>query len=182
VVKQTPAGGHFQGNKNELLEVLRDFPSPVPQIVEATPPETIAGQDIRDLRPLERWTTDRLTLLGDAAHAMTPNLGRGASEAIEDGISLAGFLSRVDRTDRVAVRDALAAFEERRRGATTPIQKRSNRLGWLLSQRFPGYVPMRERVMKQVTARVMPKKVEREFAAMASERDEGRSVASPSAS
>ena len=67
-----------------------------------------------DRDPLPRWTFGRTTLLGDAAHAIYPNGSNGASQAILDARSLAFHLATVP-----AVEDALAAYEEDRRPATT---------------------------------------------------------------
>ncbi len=60
-------------------------------IVESTQPEHIIHTDISDLTPHRDWVRGRVALLGDAAHATTPNLGQGAAQAIEDAwaISLA---------------------------------------------------------------------------------------------
>ena len=46
-----------------------------------------------DLAPLERWHTDRVVLMGDAAHAMVPHQGQGANQTIEDAIVLADCLA-----------------------------------------------------------------------------------------
>jgi 2-polyprenyl-6-methoxyphenol hydroxylase-like FAD-dependent oxidoreductase len=52
-------------------------------LVEAAEEGTILRTDIYDREPLgERWGIGRVTLLGDAAHPMTPNLGQGACQAI----------------------------------------------------------------------------------------------------
>jgi 2-polyprenyl-6-methoxyphenol hydroxylase-like FAD-dependent oxidoreductase len=45
-------------------------------------------REIVDRDPIKKWGSGRVTLLGDAAHAMTPNLGQGACQAIEDGVVL----------------------------------------------------------------------------------------------
>ena len=59
-------------------------------LVEAAEEGTILRTDIYDREPLgERWGIGRVTLLGDAAHPMTPNLGQGACQAIEDAVVLA---------------------------------------------------------------------------------------------
>jgi salicylate hydroxylase len=47
---------------------------------------------IYDRAPLNAWSTDRITLLGDAAHAVTPHLGQGANQSVEDAITLAVLL------------------------------------------------------------------------------------------
>ena len=48
---------------------------------------------LHDLAPLDRWHTDRVVLMGDAAHAMVPHQGQGANQTIEDAIVLADCLA-----------------------------------------------------------------------------------------
>jgi len=91
--------------------------------------EAIIGQidttfrwGLYDREPLPRWTSGRLTLLGDAAHPMLPHLGQGANQAIEDGVALAAVLSRADRA--TAPR-ALSVYESVRREHTADVQRRA---------------------------------------------------------
>jgi salicylate hydroxylase len=72
-----------------------------------------------DRDPLERWTKGRITLLGDAAHAMLPFFAQGAAQAIEDGFVLARCLRTADRD---SVRQALQRYEEIRRPRTSKVQ------------------------------------------------------------
>jgi 2-polyprenyl-6-methoxyphenol hydroxylase-like FAD-dependent oxidoreductase len=69
-----------------------------------------------DQDPLPRWSHGRVTLLGDAAHPMLPRGANGGAQSILDTTALAECLSRI--ADPVA---ALAAYEERRRPATTKV-------------------------------------------------------------
>jgi 2-polyprenyl-6-methoxyphenol hydroxylase-like FAD-dependent oxidoreductase len=64
-------------------------------LLEKTQPEEILRTDISDLRPLATWSSGRTGLIGDAAHATTPNLGQGAAMAIEDAFVLANFFAQV---------------------------------------------------------------------------------------
>jgi salicylate hydroxylase len=75
-----------------------------------------------DREPLPKWTSGRLTLLGDAAHPMLPHAGQGANQAIEDGVALAAILSRADRASAPR---ALAIYEKLRRERTAGVQQRS---------------------------------------------------------
>ena len=54
---------------------------------------------IYDRAPLKTWLTDRITLPGDAAHAVTPQLGQGANQAVEDAITLAVLLQDAQAAD-----------------------------------------------------------------------------------
>jgi salicylate hydroxylase len=73
-----------------------------------------------DREPLPRWTTGRLTLLGDAAHPMLPHVGQGANQAIEDGVALATILSEADPESAPA---ALQVYETVRRERTARVQR-----------------------------------------------------------
>lgn len=110
--------------KNELLAQFRGWHRPVEAIIEATEPDAILRNDIHDREPLQRWSVERVTLLGDAAHPMTPNLGQGACQALEDAVVLGECLSR--RADSV---EALREYETRRRGRANRIVRQSWRLG-----------------------------------------------------
>jgi salicylate hydroxylase len=71
-----------------------------------------------DREPLRRWSTDRITLLGDAAHPMLPHAGQGSNQAIEDAVVLAYFLGRPELT----VPEALRRYESVRRPRTRLLQ------------------------------------------------------------
>jgi len=64
-----------------------------------------------------RWFSGRLVLLGDAAHAMAPNLGQGANSALVDGVVLAEELAGAS-----SVADALAGYDKRRRRLARRVQ------------------------------------------------------------
>ena len=58
-------------------------------LLEKTRAQDILRTDISDLRPLTQWSSGRIGLIGDAAHAATPNLGQGGAMAVEDALVLA---------------------------------------------------------------------------------------------
>ena len=80
-----------------------------------------------DRAPLPRWSSGRLTLLGDAAHPMLPHLGQGVNQALEDAVALATLLGA--RASSAGVPRALAAYEELRRDRTARVQVGSRRNG-----------------------------------------------------
>ena len=73
--------------------MCRDRAAPVPEIIEGTSEDAILQDDIVDRPPLRWWGRSGVTLLGDAVHACTPNLGQGACQALEDAVVLAHCLS-----------------------------------------------------------------------------------------
>jgi 2-polyprenyl-6-methoxyphenol hydroxylase-like FAD-dependent oxidoreductase len=111
-----PAGG----SKAAVTERYRGWPRHVRGMLEATDEAAILRTDIVDRDPLKRWGQDRVTLLGDAAHPMYPDMAQGAGQAIEDAICLAGTLRRA--ADPVA---GLRDYEERRRDRANGFVKTS---------------------------------------------------------
>ncbi|TCC53381.1 monooxygenase [Kribbella capetownensis] len=100
-----------------------DWHDPIPKLLAGT--ENVLHSDIYDLGlPLVPFVQGRVVLLGDAAHAMTPDLGRGACSAIED----AGALARQLR-ETPEVTTALSQYDAERRPATTKLVKRSRVIG-----------------------------------------------------
>jgi salicylate hydroxylase len=81
---------------------------------------------LHDLAPLDRWHTDRVVLMGDAAHAMVPHQGQGANQTIEDAVALADCLA-ADASPA-----ALPAYARRRRKRTTAVQWLSRRTADLM--------------------------------------------------
>lgn len=120
-----PAGGGR--NDDHHAEVTRRFASfaePVPGLVAATPPASVIRNDIVDLEPTTGWVSGRVVLIGDAAHATTPNMGQGACMAIEDAVALGAALSRGIEPG------ALAAWEAER----TPRAHRVVRRSWTIGR------------------------------------------------
>jgi len=81
--------------------------------------ETTFRSALHDRDPSPSWTRGRLTLLGDAAHAMLPHLGQGANQSIEDGMALATILANAGRE---SVTGALLAYERLRRERAAKVQ------------------------------------------------------------
>ncbi|HEX6520480.1 MAG TPA: FAD-dependent monooxygenase [Streptosporangiaceae bacterium] len=81
-----------------------------------------------DREPLQRWSTSRVTLLGDAAHPMLPHHGQGANQAIEDAVALAVCLAQASGAP---VSAALRRYEVTRRPHATRVQLGSRGSGSL---------------------------------------------------
>jgi 2-polyprenyl-6-methoxyphenol hydroxylase-like FAD-dependent oxidoreductase len=110
--------------------VFESWHDPIPRLIAGS--EKILQNDICDLTtPLMPFAHGRVVLLGDAAHAMTPNLGRGACSAIEDAGALGRHLASADLSQ------ALTAYDAERRPATTKLVKRSRSLGRLAQTENP---------------------------------------------
>jgi len=131
------------GAKARLLRLFGDWHRPVPQLIEATPEAEILKNGTYDRPPVRRWGRGRVTLLGDAAHPTTPNLGQGGCMAIEDAAVLARCLTETDD-----VPAALRAFEARRYRRTAWITRESLRYGRIAQWQHAAAVRVRELVFR----------------------------------
>ncbi|MCR2807917.1 FAD-dependent oxidoreductase [Paenibacillus soyae] len=121
--------------KKLALVKFRDWYSPVPAVIEATPPSAILSHPIYDLAPLKQWSKGRVTLLGDAAHPMLPNLGQGGAQAMEDAVVLAGHLRH--QPSGTALIEALRGFENTRIRRVRQIVRQSRLMGRLMQLESP---------------------------------------------
>lgn len=79
-------------DSHTVAEHFNGFHPLVLQLIEATLPEHTILTDLTDLAPIPKWYADHLCLIGDAAHATTPNMGQGACQAIEDAYIIGKLL------------------------------------------------------------------------------------------
>jgi salicylate hydroxylase len=108
----------------EFLGLFDDFPEPVQELIAAIPAPDLFKWGLRDREPLEVWTRGRVTMLGDAAHPMTPYLGQGACMAIEDGMILGrAFAASQD------LEEAFSRYEAARRDRANGVQLASRYQG-----------------------------------------------------
>jgi 2-polyprenyl-6-methoxyphenol hydroxylase-like FAD-dependent oxidoreductase len=109
-----------------LLARVQGWHAPVAAMVGETPADQLVVTDIHDRPPLATWTQGRVTLLGDAAHPMSPFMGQGANMALEDAATLARRLA--EAPDYAS---AFNAYEAARIPRTTRIAKQSRQLGMM---------------------------------------------------
>jgi 2-polyprenyl-6-methoxyphenol hydroxylase-like FAD-dependent oxidoreductase len=134
------------GRKAELLRHFGRWHEPIPALIRATEGAEILRNDVYDREPLKSWGVGRVTLLGDAAHPMTPNLGQGACQAIEDAVVLAGCV-------REASDAALRLYEKRRKGRTATIVRRSRLVGRIGQLENPLLCGLRDALAKATPLR-----------------------------
>ncbi|HEX2233457.1 MAG TPA: NAD(P)/FAD-dependent oxidoreductase [Thermoleophilaceae bacterium] len=142
--------GPSPGRKQRLLEIFGDWPAPIGTAIERTPEEQIDGLPVYERRPQKKWGAGRVTLLGDAAHAMTTNTSQGGNMAIEDGLALARRLKAGAEDPQAALRE----YERVRYARTTPLVKQSHFFAWLGA--WDGVV--RPRIRDRMMAFVVPRK------------------------
>lgn len=136
-------------SKEELEENFKEFHFPIPQVLAGTIPESIIWNDIIDLEPIPNYAFGNTVLIGDAAHATTPNMGQGACMAIEDAAVLMSCLAK--NPDPVI---AFQDFEKRRLARTHKIVSDSRRLGVIAQLENPLLI-----VLRNILFRMIPKKV-----------------------
>ncbi|MFH9065702.1 FAD-dependent monooxygenase [Streptomyces coeruleorubidus] len=113
----------------DTLAVVRrrfgDWHDPIPELLSATRSDAVLHHDIHELvTPLPSFTAGRVVLLGDAAHAMTPNLGQGACQALEDAAVLAAALAT-----EPTVESALARYDTERRPRSQSVARAARQAG-----------------------------------------------------
>lgn len=129
--------------KAALLELYRDWPERVLATIEATPESAILRNDIID-RPFRRdWGRGPVTLLGDAAHPMTPDRGQGAAQAIEDAVVLGRCMSAAANPV-----EALRRYERRRRARTRHFVRQSRMIGRMAQLESPAARWLRDTLMR----------------------------------
>ena len=144
-----PPDGKNADEKAALLNLFGKWHAPIPALLEAADPASILRNDIYDRPPLRWWGRGRATLLGDAAHPMTPYLGQGGCQAIEDALALARALP-----SGKAVEEALRAYERARIPRSTMFVKRSKAVGRMAQAANPVLVALRNAVLRRVPPRL----------------------------
>lgn len=135
--------------KADLWRAFADLHAPVGELIGNTDPDALLHNDIVDVKPVKRYHFGRVLLLGDAAHAMTPNMGQGACQGIEDAVVLQQCLRQRPGDWQAACRD----FETRRLPRTTAIVNRSFALGKIAQVSSPWLAGLRNAAFRLLPAR-----------------------------
>jgi len=113
------------GDVEELRAAYADFHPDARALLDACSEVLKSALYVRD--PLPDWSTDRMTLLGDACHPMMPFMAQGAGQAIEDAV----VLSRALTEEALPLGERLRRYEDARKGRTARIQIGSRENSWL---------------------------------------------------
>ncbi|TDD19104.1 FAD-dependent monooxygenase [Nonomuraea diastatica] len=147
----SPAGAVHGDEREELLRRFGDWHEPIPSLLRAADPAKIIRNDIFSFgTPLPALHSGRVAFAGDAAHPMTPNLGQGACQAIEDAVVLA-----FPAGGSPAVEDVLPAYTAARLDRTWKIVRQSMTICRLTRVRHPLAVRLRDLGMS-TAARLSP--------------------------
>lgn len=82
-----------------ISDLFENWHNPIQDLIKSTSPDSITRTKIADRDMFFPWGVGNVTLLGDAAHMMTPNLGQGCCQSFEDAVVLANYLGRSNSLD-----------------------------------------------------------------------------------
>lgn len=133
----------------DLQKIFAGYHAPIPAILAQWRDEQLIWNDLSDLKPLDRFAYGRTVLIGDAAHATTPNLGQGACQAIEDAVFLAEMLKKYPDPEQ-----AFRFFEQKRLPRTRFIVETSRRMGAIAQWQNPVLAGLRN-----ILFRLIPRSV-----------------------
>ena len=143
-----PAPPGRRAADNELAELVRLFGrwhQPIPGLLASAAPRDVLRHDVAELAgPLPSFHRGRVALLGDAAHPMTPNLGQGACQALEDAAVIARLAAGAEPDEVAAL---LASYTAARLPRTRNIVRWSRRAGTMTTWAAPPAVAVRNTVM-----------------------------------
>jgi 2-polyprenyl-6-methoxyphenol hydroxylase-like FAD-dependent oxidoreductase len=130
--KNSPnADAHDMSPREELLQLFAGWCEPVSELIRGTPLSSLIRNPVFDRKPVRKWGEGSVTLMGDAIHPLTPNLGQGGCLAIEDAAILARCLSKyaapTNSASSIAV--ALRKFEMLRFARTATVARCSRIYG-----------------------------------------------------
>jgi len=135
ITQAVSANGHDKPGDilAHLLALSHGFPPTVQQIIGSIQADRIHRADLYDLPTLTTWQHDRCTLLGDAAHATTPNIGQGACQTIEDAYVIAASIAQNE-----SIPSAFRQYELARKAKADRVVKLSRQIGQLVN--LPGWL------------------------------------------
>ncbi|MFC0674530.1 FAD-dependent monooxygenase [Brachybacterium hainanense] len=151
------AGIDEPGDPALLRELFGSWHRPIPELIDATDPAAMQYLPIEELSgDLPTFARGRAVLLGDAAHAMTPDLGQGGGMAMEDAATLVGLIAPFAGTEcgdaPELLDEALRRYDELRRPRPQRVAARSRMIGRLAHAPGPLLCAARDLVVRATPA------------------------------
>jgi 2-polyprenyl-6-methoxyphenol hydroxylase-like FAD-dependent oxidoreductase len=143
-------------NARDLARHFSHFHHPVPEILRRATQFPLIHNDIYDLAPLPHYAFGNKLLIGDAAHATTPNMGQGACQAIEDAATLYVELQKDQSIEQV-----FAAFEAKRMERTQYVISQSRLVGNMAQLSNPLLASLRNVVLRLMPASAREKQFDK---------------------
>ncbi|MGH8436268.1 MAG: FAD-dependent monooxygenase [Pseudomonas sp.] len=127
---------------DELKEIFSGACSQVRRLLEFV--QTDKRWDISVMDPVPNWTSGRIALMGDSAHAMLQAMAQGACQAVEDGVWLAEYLAASGGDYATA----FSGYEEHRKMRAVRMQYQS-RYYWEVFHASGVYAELRKQMLKR---------------------------------
>jgi salicylate hydroxylase/6-hydroxynicotinate 3-monooxygenase len=124
-----------EGDVDELRKAYSGFHPEVRSVLQACP--GVYKWALLERDPLPRWGEERVVLLGDACHPMTPYMAQGAGSALEDAVVLA---RSIERSGTDGLEEAFRLYEDTRKPRASAIQAKSSSNTWMRNDADPGWV------------------------------------------
>jgi len=145
-------------NATNLSELFSNFDPIVTELIEATPSDQIIEAELSDLELLKTWHKGKVCLMGDAAHATTPNMGQGANQAIESAWVLADCLAK-----EADYKTAFESYQKIRQAKASQIVKMSWQIGQMAHLKNPILTTFRNTLLRITPAAIGRKQLEQVF-------------------
>ena len=144
-------------NEN-IIELFKNFHPEIVKIISETKNDKIVFNDIIDLQPINKWQQGKVCLVGDAAHATTPNMGQGACQAVEDAYILGKLFGQGKSAE-----EAFTQYEKLRMGKAHFIVNTSWTIGKVAHFQNSAAVWLRNALVKTIPKSVNEKQLDKIF-------------------
>ncbi|EAY27057.1 FAD-dependent monooxygenase [Microscilla marina] len=161
----TSAGGKDDPKslKQDLLSIYKDFPPLVLDFIKTAQVANILRNDIYDLNPGSQWHRGRVALVGDAAHATTPNMGQGGNQALESAWVLAECMAKVVQQPQ-RLTTGFAQYQQQRLKKAHKVVKDSWRISRLVNLKSGIARGVRNLAMQYMPPRLAEANMEKVYA------------------
>lgn len=149
---------HLVKEDSNLLEMYKEFHHDVLSLIEATPKTSVILNDIIDLQPITKWHKNKICLVGDAAHATTPNMGQGACQAVEDAFVLGQLFNKSNN-----VKEIFEQYEQLRQKKAQKIVKTSWKIGEIAHFENDFAIGCRNQLLKLIPDSLNEKQLDKIF-------------------
>jgi len=145
-----------EGTKQKLKRLFGNWHYPIPELIENT--ENILKNSLSDRNPHKGWTSGNITLIGDAAHPTTPNLGQGGCMAIEGAYLLAKCINKYGLSTK-----AYEIYEKHQFPRSQEIINESLKLGKIGQISNPILITLRNLFFKIIPSSIAMKMIDKYF-------------------
>lgn len=138
----------------DLYNQFKNYHAPIPDVLSLTKDQDLIHNDISDINPVKHFSFGRSVLIGDAAHATTPNMGQGACQAIEDAVVIGQCMA-----DQPDFELAFKKFEECRMKRTTWVTDTSRKIGQIAQWENRFLIHLRNAAFRRIPSSLTKKQL-----------------------